>query len=316
MEKRADLTLLYFGPRGDDGRWLLEAIQDGSGGKSISLVSCSTFPEAIALLRKQSCDLLIVRSMLDIQILQQNWQSIATILPSGQPWILLEDGGVEHSVESSTEWVERCGGMMVSLESTTPQLLWQLLKTLSEVGHLRREKAVHKQSTYRQRERELREVDRLLSAQRGIFLGLQGIGIQEPMIESLESGGHASEEYDDGSPRENGLDCLLEHGELIRQYSTLLQAYSLGSEGDWGAKLEEIASLLMQWGATSRQYLRLHLFVLEELLQGLGARASQHIVSLADLLALEMIGRLADRYRENARRTWGRPVVKAPRHAA
>jgi hypothetical protein len=43
--------------------------------------------------------------------------------------------------------------------------------------------------------------------------------------------------------------------------------------------------------------MQLHVQVLEELVQGLGNRSARHVMNRADLLALEVLGHLADGYR-------------------
>ena len=44
--------------------------------------------------------------------------------------------------------------------------------------------------------------------------------------------------------------------------------------------------------------MQLHVSVLEELVQGLGNRSARHVINRADLLVLEVMGHLADGYRQ------------------
>jgi hypothetical protein len=44
--------------------------------------------------------------------------------------------------------------------------------------------------------------------------------------------------------------------------------------------------------------MQLHLHVLEELVLGLGARSTRHVMTRADLLALEIMIHLAENYRQ------------------
>jgi hypothetical protein len=48
---------------------------------------------------------------------------------------------------------------------------------------------------------------------------------------------------------------------------------------------------------SAQRALQLHVAVLEELVQGLGTRSARHVMNRADLLALEVMGHLADGYR-------------------
>jgi hypothetical protein len=43
--------------------------------------------------------------------------------------------------------------------------------------------------------------------------------------------------------------------------------------------------------------MQLHVQVLEEMVQGLGSRSSRHVMTRADLLVLEVLVHLAERYR-------------------
>jgi hypothetical protein len=44
--------------------------------------------------------------------------------------------------------------------------------------------------------------------------------------------------------------------------------------------------------------MRLHVTALEELIRGLGNRSARHVMNRADLLVVEMMMHLAERYRE------------------
>ena len=66
--------------------------------------------------------------------------------------------------------------------------------------------------------------------------------------------------------------------------------------GNLGDELKCLADLLVNAGLTARQTMQLHLKVLEELLHGLGARSTRHVMTRADLLILEVMVHLADGY--------------------
>jgi hypothetical protein len=55
--------------------------------------------------------------------------------------------------------------------------------------------------------------------------------------------------------------------------------------------------MLVVAGLTARQTMQLHLEVLGELVHGLGARSTRHVMTRADLLALELLRHLAEGYR-------------------
>ena len=58
-----------------------------------------------------------------------------------------------------------------------------------------------------------------------------------------------------------------------------------------------MAELLCGADLTARETMQLHLQVVEELVRGLGARSTRHVMTRADLLALEVMMHLAEVYR-------------------
>jgi DNA-binding NarL/FixJ family response regulator len=85
--------------------------------------------------------------------------------------------------------------------------------------------------------------------------------------------------------------------ELLGHYRELLRTYVIMGSGNLSGELRRLAGLLVAAGVTARQTIQLHLHVLEELIRGLGSRSTRHVMSRADLLALEMLLHTADGYR-------------------
>jgi DNA-binding response OmpR family regulator len=85
--------------------------------------------------------------------------------------------------------------------------------------------------------------------------------------------------------------------ELIQHYRELLRTYVIMGSGNLGPELKQLAELLVAAGLSARQTLQLHLLVLEELVHGLGSRSTRHVMTRADLLALEVMLHVADGYR-------------------
>jgi hypothetical protein len=63
-------------------------------------------------------------------------------------------------------------------------------------------------------------------------------------------------------------------------------------------EMEKLADLLAAAGVTAQQAMWLHLRVLEELVHGLGNRSARHVLNRADLLVVDVLVHLAERYRE------------------
>lgn len=98
--------------------------------------------------------------------------------------------------------------------------------------------------------------------------------------------------------------------ELIAHYRELLRTYVIMGSGNLTGELQPLAKLLIAAGITARQTLQLHLHVLEELVHGLGARSSRHVMARADLLVLELLLHLADGYRLRYQERTNPPVQK------
>jgi hypothetical protein len=67
--------------------------------------------------------------------------------------------------------------------------------------------------------------------------------------------------------------------------------------GNLSHEMTMLAELLATSNVSAQRALQLHVQVLEELVEGLGNRSARHVMNRADLLALEVMGHLADGYR-------------------
>jgi hypothetical protein len=85
--------------------------------------------------------------------------------------------------------------------------------------------------------------------------------------------------------------------ELIAYYRELLRTYVIMGSGNLADEPKRLVELLVTIGLNARQTVAIHLQVLEELLQGLGARSGRHVMNRADLLLLEVLLHLAEGYR-------------------
>ena len=84
-------------------------------------------------------------------------------------------------------------------------------------------------------------------------------------------------------------------------YGELLRTYVMMGSGTLESELQKLAEILSLSGTAPHETLALHLRQLESLISGLGKRSSRHIMSRADLLALELMIRLAECYRQKSR---------------
>jgi len=123
---------------------------------------------------------------------------------------------------------------------------------------------------------EKEEATRLLQQQRALVTGLDS----------------------ESSPFDDANECPDLPETLVSHYRELLRAFVIMGSGNFGEEMTRLAHLLALANVTARQAMLLHLYVLEEMVNGLGSRSARHVMSRADLLILEMIINLSDGYRE------------------
>jgi hypothetical protein len=85
--------------------------------------------------------------------------------------------------------------------------------------------------------------------------------------------------------------------ELIDHYRELLRTYVIMGSGNLTDELGRLGELLTSAGVDASDTMQLHVHVLEELVHGLGARSTRHVMTRADLLVLEIMIHLAEGYR-------------------
>jgi hypothetical protein len=125
-------------------------------------------------------------------------------------------------------------------------------------------------------QREHDEAEKLISQQRAL------IGDLEAMR--------------DGVPCDTSAPLNLPE-ELFTHYRELLRTYVIMGSGNLVGELKRLAELLVSAGLSAQKTMQLHLRVVEELVNGLGARSSRHVMTRADLLGLEIMVHLAEGYR-------------------
>jgi len=89
-------------------------------------------------------------------------------------------------------------------------------------------------------------------------------------------------------------------GRIESRYLELLRTYVMMGTGQLTSEVANLAEVLILAGVSTVEAMTIHLGQVEALLQGLGSRSSWHVMARADLLALELAMRLADRKRQQA----------------
>jgi hypothetical protein len=84
---------------------------------------------------------------------------------------------------------------------------------------------------------------------------------------------------------------------LTNHYRELLRAHVIMGSGNLSHEMASLAELLADNNVTAPQTMRMHVQGLEELVHGLGSRSARHVMTRADLLLLDVLVHLAERYR-------------------
>jgi hypothetical protein len=85
--------------------------------------------------------------------------------------------------------------------------------------------------------------------------------------------------------------------EVSDYYQELLRTYVIMGSGSLGTEFAKLAELLVVAGLSTSETLELHLERVEQLVSGLGSRSTRHVMARADLMALELMVHLGQRYR-------------------
>ncbi len=181
-------------------------------------------------------------------------------------------------------------------ETTVRGLLWKFARAI-ERGQLVRENRRHVQAERQRLLQEQLEAERLLDQQRALIADLEVIdsgkkasGCDE---EAISFEGCLAKTATDGAVAPQALPEA-----LVSHYRELLRTYIIMGAGNLTDEMLELAELLANSNVSAQRAMQLHVQVLEELIHGLGNRSARHVMNRADLLVLEVMGHLADGYRQ------------------
>jgi DNA-binding NarL/FixJ family response regulator len=188
--------------------------------------------------------------------------------------------------------------------ATTRTLLWIVARATERHALVRENRRLAQAERHRLRQ-EHQEAERLLTQQRELIRDAQA---------SREEAGHPSEavEGEDGPPAQRDMAEIGRRAtgasdppplaeSLKDHYRELLRAHVMMGSGNLSGEMAALAELLAASNVTAPQTMELHVQVLEELVQGLGSRSTRHVMTRADLLVLEVLVHLAERYRLRCR---------------
>jgi DNA-binding response OmpR family regulator len=266
------MRVLYITTRERTGGWLAEALEADSA-VQIEIEEALGTASGMAQLRDEVFDAVLVSHLpgeLDALDLIEGYRAGG----ADEPILVL---GTQSEQEMAALCFEvGADGYLCVHTATTRNLIWTLARAVQRHQLLREN---HRLSLADQSrlQREHDEADKLISQQRAL-------------IGDLEALRH-------GDPCEKTAPLSLPK-ELFLHYRELLRTYVIMGSGNLGGELKRLAELLVSAGMTAQQTMQLHLRVVEELVHGLGARSSRHVMTRADLLGLEVMVHLAEGYRQ------------------
>jgi DNA-binding response OmpR family regulator len=265
------MRVLYITTHERTGGWLAEALEADSA-VQVEIVEALGTASGMSQLRDEVFDAVLVSHLpgeLDALDLIEGYRAGG----ADEPILVL---GTQSEQEMAALCFEvGADGYLCVHTATTRNLIWTLARSVQRHELLREN---HRLSLAEQSrlQREHDEADKLISQQRALIGDL----------EALRQG-----ESSEKTPALNLPD------ELIAHYRELLRTYVIMGSGNLGDELKRLAELMVSAGLSAQKTMQLHLRVVEELVHGLGARSSRHVMTRADLLGLEVMVHLAEGYR-------------------
>ena len=292
------MRVLYIASTQRTGGWLAEAFAADSASE-ILLEEVVGSVAGLARLRDEPFDVVLVShepGELDALDLIEGYRAGG----ADEPIIVL---GLQSEQEMAALCHEVGADAYVCVNTTTTRnLIWVAARAVQRHELVRENRRLNL-AEQRRLQQEHDEADRLLEQQRALIGDLEVLRRQSRCAGPLQN----SQDQADAA-RHPASPCSLSlqdedpqlldlPAELTTHYRELLRTYVIMGSGNLAEELSQLAELLTTAGVTARQTMRLHLRVLEELVHGLGARSTRHVMTRADLLVLEIMIHLAEGYR-------------------
>ncbi|MEI8372909.1 MAG: hypothetical protein WCJ35_08750 [Planctomycetota bacterium] len=272
------LKVLYIAAPSRTGAWLAEAFAADSAAE-ILLEEVAGQAAGMERLRDEVFDAILVShepGELDALDLIEGYRTGG----AEEPIIVL--GTPSESEMAVLCYEVGANGYVCATTSTTRNLIWVVARAVQRHHLVHENRRFHRaEQTRLQREQD--EAQRLLREQRNI--------VEKFCPGSLRKHGCAAT-----TPAEPSVALP---PELAAHYRELLRIYVIMGAGNLADELRRLADLIMTAGITARQTAQMHLDVLAEMISGLGARSSRHIMTRADLLILEVMMHLGEGYRRS-----------------
>lgn len=284
------IKVLYITTLHRNGSWLHEAFA-ADGAAQVVLDEVVGVTAGLARLRDELFDVVLVSH--DPGVLDAI-EFVAGFRAGGNDEPLIVLGSLTPQELDAVCYEAGADDYCCVAQTTVRGLLWKFARAIRRFN-LGRENRRLIQAERQRLQQEHHEAERLLEQQRALITDL----------EVLRDGRDADEE-----PPTVGVDaCLAKSATrlyepqldlptiLVDHYREILRAYVIMGTGNLSEEMSSLAQLLAGSNISAQRTMQLHVQVLEELVEGLGNRSARHVMNRADLLALEVLGHLADGYR-------------------
>lgn len=287
------MRVLYITTAKRTGGWLAEAFAADSASE-VLLEEVVGSAAGLTRLRDEAFDAVLVSHLpgeLDALVLIEGYRGGGT----EEAIVVL---GIQSEQEMSALCYEAGADAYVCVNTTTTRnLIWVVARAVQRHQLIRDNRRLN-QAERRRLQQEHEEAEQLLKQQRLLIHDLESLRSSPQAADGPDgdargsdvAGGSAASPLESCSP----LDLP---AELIQHYRELLRAYVIMGSGNLAVELSRLAELLAMARLTARQTMQLHVEVLEEVVHGLGARSTRHVMTRADLLVLEVMIHLAESYR-------------------
>ena len=272
------LKILYIATPSRSGAWLAEAFAADSAAE-ILLEEAAGQAAGMERLRDEVFDAILVShepGELDALDLVEGYRTGG----AEEPIVVL--GAPSESEMAVLCYEVGADGYVCVPASTTRNLIWVVARAVQQHRLLHENRRFHlAEQTRLQREKD--EARRLLQEQRAA-------------VEEFRPGPASGAPRGAWSRHPAEADVALPP-ELMAHYRELLRIYVIMGSGNLADELRRLAALLVAAGLPARQTAGMHLEVVAEMISGLGARSSRHVMTRADLLILEVMMHLGEGYR-------------------
>ena len=273
------LRVLYITTPERTGGWLAEAFAADSASE-VLLEEAVGMAAGLARLRDEAFDAVLVGhepGELDALELIEGYRAGG----AEEPIIVL---GAQNEQEMTPLCYEvGADGYVCVPAATTRNLIWVVARAVQRHDLVRQNQRFH-QAEQARLQREQEEGRRLLGEQRAL-------------VEPSEAGPAEPGAGPDAPAALPPPQIFPWRADFVAHYRELLRVHVIMGSGNLAAELQRLAELLVAAGLTAQQTLQLHVEVVEELVRGLGARSTRHVMTRADLLVLEVMMNLAEGYR-------------------